>query len=94
MTFPFELAKQVTEKIWRTVVDAWNGFHSVPLRKEDRHLTTFITTFGRFRYLSAPQGFASSGVGYNRRFDETLTDFKKYKRCVDEVLAFDRNLSE
>ena len=54
MRSPFELAKGVPEKTWRTVVDAWNSFHSVPLRNEDKHLTTFITPWGRFRYLRAP----------------------------------------
>ena len=29
-----------------TVADAWNGFHSVPLRKKDRHLSMFTTPGG------------------------------------------------
>ena len=94
MRSPFELAKGVPEKTWRTVVDAWNGFHSVPLRNKDKHLTAFITPWGRFRYLRAPQGFASSGDGYNRRFDEILRDFERHKRCVDDVLTFDNDLEE
>ena len=94
MRSPFELAKGVPAKTWRTVVDAWNGIHSVPLRNEDKHLTTFIMPWGRFRYLQAPQGFASSGDGYNRRFDEILADFERHKRCVDDVLTFDSDLEE
>ena len=39
---PFELAKGVPERTWQTVTDAWNGFHSVPLKEEDRHLTTGV----------------------------------------------------
>ena len=75
-------------------MDAWNGFHSVPLCEKDKHLTTFITPFGRFRYLRAPQGFASSGDGYNRRFDAILSDYQRHKRCVDDVLTFDTDLEE
>ena len=30
----------------------------------------FITPWGRYRYLVAPQGYISSGDGYSRRFDE------------------------
>ena len=66
---PFHLARRVPKGTWKTVSDAWNGYHSVPLRQSDRHLTTFITPFGRWRYTTAPQGFLSSGDGYNRRFD-------------------------
>lgn len=44
---PFHLARRVPRNTWKTVTDAWNGYHSVPLRESDRHLTTFITPFGR-----------------------------------------------
>ena len=64
---PFQLARRVPRGSWKSVIDAWNGFHSVPLRESDRHLTTFITPFGRWRYTRAPQGFLSSGDGYNRQ---------------------------
>ena len=86
---PFPLARRVPGKSWKTVIDAWNGYHSIPLREEDRHLTTFITPFGRWRYTRAPQGFLSSGDGYNRRFDAILSDFERKERCVDDVLCHD-----
>ncbi|KAK3755453.1 hypothetical protein QZH41_007877 [Actinostola sp. cb2023] len=60
---PFHLARRIPQNTWKTVTDAWNGYHSVPLRESDRHLTTFITPFGRWRYMRAPQGFLSSGDG-------------------------------
>ena len=37
-----------------SVLDAWNGYHSVAIREEDRHITTFYTKWGRYRYRSAP----------------------------------------
>ena len=69
---PFHLARRIPSKVWKTVCDAWNGYHSVPLRECDKHLTTFITPFGRFRYARAPQGYLSSGDGYNCRFAAIL----------------------
>ena len=39
---PFLQARSVPYGKKKTVFDAWNGYHSVPLREEDRHLTTFI----------------------------------------------------
>ena len=89
---PFPLARRVPGKTWKTVMDAWNGYHSVPLREEDRHLTTFITPFGRWRYLRAPQGYLSSGDGYNRRFDAILSDFERKERCVDDTIFYDVDL--
>ena len=52
---PFHQAKSIPSHSWKTVTDAWNGYHSVPLAEEDRHYTTFITPFGRFWYRMAPQ---------------------------------------
>ena len=91
---PFHLARRVPGEAWKTVTDAWNGYHSVPLRESDRHLTTFITPFGRWRYTRAPQGFLSSGDGYNRRFDEILAEFERKERCVDDTIHHDSDLKE
>ena len=91
---PFHLARSVPGLSFKTVFDAWNGFHSVPIREEDRHYTTFITQWGLFRYVRAPQGFLSSGDGYNRRFDDILAHMTRLVRCVDDSLLHDDNLEE
>ncbi|KAJ8335347.1 hypothetical protein SKAU_G00386890 [Synaphobranchus kaupii] len=91
---PFHLARRIPKGTWKTVTDAWNGYHSVPLHESDRHLTTFITPFGRWRYTRAPQGFLSSGDGYNRRFDAILSDFERKERCVDDTIHYDTDLEQ
>ncbi|KAJ8333518.1 hypothetical protein SKAU_G00415260 [Synaphobranchus kaupii] len=91
---PFHLARRIPKGTWKTVTDAWNGYHSVPLRESDRHLTTFITPFSRWRYTRAPQGFLSSGDGYNRRFDAILSDFERKERCVDDTIHYDTDLEK
>ena len=94
MQSPFELAKGIPPDTWRTVCDAWNGYHSIPLHEDDRHLTTFLSPFGhRYRYLVAPQGYASSGDGYNRRCDEIFLSFERHKRCTDDNLLYDPHAS-
>ena len=40
MESPFHLACRIPKDTWKTVTDAWNCYHSVPLRESDRHLTT------------------------------------------------------
>ena len=40
---PFHQAMSVPSGKKKSVFDAWNGYHSVPIRECDRHLTTFIT---------------------------------------------------
>ena len=89
---PYHLARRIPRGTWKTVSDAWNGYHSVPLRPSDRHLTTFITPFGRWRYTRAPQGYLSSGDGYNRRFQAIIEDFPRKERCVDDTIHYDDDL--
>ena len=66
----------------------------VPLDDRDKHLTTFITQWGRYRYLVAPQGYISSGDGYSRRFDEIVADFPQKTKCIDDTLMWSDDLKE
>ena len=47
---PFHQATLIPKGAKKNVFDAWNGFHSVPIRECDLHFTTFITPWGRYRY--------------------------------------------
>ena len=78
----------------KTIFDALNGYHSIPLRKEDRHLTTFITPWGRYRYCTAPQGYIASGDGYSRRFDEIVSNIPNKTKCIDDTLLWSNTLEE
>ena len=37
----FKLARRIPKGKFKTVTDSWNGYHGVPLRESDWHLTTF-----------------------------------------------------
>ena len=60
---PFHQARAVPQGKKKTVFDAWNGYHSVPLHPADRNYTTFITPWRRYRYCTAPQDYIASGDG-------------------------------
>ena len=59
----------------KTVLDAWNGYHSVLLWEEDRHLTTFLTQWWRYKYCNLPQGHMAAGDPYEARYDEITQGF-------------------
>ena len=44
---PYSQARSIPPRTVRFTSDAWNGYHSVPLDPRDRHVTTFITPWGR-----------------------------------------------
>ena len=61
----------------------------MPIQEESRYLFTFASPIGLLRYKRAPQGFLSSGDGYNRRFDEITAHIQRLERCVDDSLLHD-----
>ena len=89
---PFNLVADIPTGMKKTVLDAWNGYHSLPLAEEARDATTFITEFGRYRYKRAPQGFHASGDSYTRRMDDITEGVKRLKKCVDDSLLWDSTL--
>jgi len=91
---PFHQARCVPQGKKKTVFDAWNGYHSVPLHANDRHLTTFITPWGRYRYCTAPQGYIASGDGYSRRYDEIVSDVPRKTKCIDDTLLWSDNIHD
>ena len=91
---PFHTARRIPANTYKTVTDVWNGYHLVELKEFDRHLTTFTTPFGLWRYKRAIQGFASSGDAFNRRFDAILAGFERKERVVDDTCHHDTDLEE
>ena len=78
----------------KTVFDAWNGYHSVPLHKDDRYYTTFITPWGRYRHCTAPQGYIASGDGYSRRCDEIVAHIPRKTKCIDDTLQWSNSIED
>ena len=91
---PFHQATSVPKNKRKTVLDAWNGYHSVYLDPSCRDLTTFITPWGRYRYKTTPQGYMAAGDAYTERFDRIITDFENKTKCVDDTLLWSSGIEE
>ena len=63
---PFMLVPEVLRGTVISVLDVCNEYHSVPIRAEDKDKLTFITPWGRYRYLRALQGSLASGDGFTQ----------------------------
>ena len=91
---PWSCASSVPPNTRKSVLDAWHGYHSVPIAEEDRHYTTFLTENGTYRYKTLPQGFISAGDAYTQRTDKITTDFENKEKCVDDALLHDKTIAE
>ena len=92
-THPFPAAKDIIATIPSgskrfAVFDCHQGYHQIVLDKKSRPLTTFLTEFGRYRYLRAPMGLNSSGDEFCRRTDEAMEGLEGVKKLVDDILIF------
>ena len=94
MTSPYIKAMSVPANTYKTVTDAWEGYHSIPLDEESSRMTQFITQFGVFRYRRDPQGYISSGDAYNNRFDEITKEVKDMVRQVDDSLLWSQSIAK
>ena len=89
---PHDVVSSIPPNTYKTVADAWNGYHSLLLAEESKDATTFITQWGRYRYRRAPQGFHASGDAYTRRFDDITKAFTNVSRVVDDSLLHDDSI--
>ncbi len=83
---PFLLASSVPVNMLKTMFDAWNGYHVLRLTEAAKNAFIFISVFGRYRPLTAPQGFHGSGDGYTRRTDDITAGFPRKCKCIDDSL--------
>ena len=92
---PAEAVADITaeETKYFTVIDAAKGYHQCPLDEQSQLYTTFITPFGRFKYLRAPYGLSSIAEHYNRRMAEAFEDLTGFRRVVDDVIIYDKDIS-
>ena len=91
---PFHTARRVPQHTWKTVLDAVDGYHAVELDEESSKITTFITPWGRYRYLRFPQGHHSAGDAFNGRVHKVLEPIPRLVRIVDDMCAYDHSIEE
>ena len=85
---PINLVASIPGNMLKTVLDAWNGYHSLLLDEDSKHLTTFITEWGACRYCRGPQGFHETGDAFSRCFDDITISEEWYVRCIDGGLLY------
>ena len=77
-----------------TTMDALSGYWQIPLAEESQALTTFITPWGRYRYLRAPMGLRSAGDEYDRRGDMAFSGVSNLAKIRDDILTWDTCFSD
>ena len=77
-----------------TKLDTNSGFWQVPLSKDSRLLTTFITPYGRFCFNKLPFGITSAPEHFQRRMNDILQDLPGVVCHVDDILVSGKDKEE
>lgn len=90
---PFHLVNTIPTNSLKSKLDAWNGYHSIPLAEWARDETTFITEWGRYRCLRACPGFHASNDAYTKCFDDITIGYPRVKRIVDDSILWNADIA-
>ena len=81
------LAQLTNAKVF-SKLDANSGFWQIPLAEKSRHLTTFLTPFGRFCFNKMPFGISSAPEHFQKRMNEILSGLPGVVCLIDDVLVY------
>ena len=70
------------------------GFHQIELDPESRHLTTFVTHKGLFRYKRLCFGVSCAPEHYQHILQQVLQDCEGAKVLYDDIVVYGTNLQE
>lgn len=87
------LSQLATAKIF-SKLDANSGFWQIRLAEECRHLTTFLTPYGRFVFNRLPFGITSAPEVFQRSMSRILQGCEGVLCHMDDVLIFGANIEE
>ena len=69
-------------------LDANSGFWQIPLAKESRLLTTFITPMGRYYFNKLPFGISSAPELFQKRMKRIMEGLEGTVCHMDDILVF------
>ncbi len=85
---------QLGEAVIFSKLDANSGFWQIPLSEKSSRLTTFITPFGRYRFLRLPFGITSAPEIFQKRIWQVLEGLPGQACHLDDILIFGRTQEE
>ncbi len=98
---PFPLIEDIIAKTrdcdWFTALDINSAFWSIPIAKQDRHKTGFITQHGHWQWVSMPFGLKNAPAIFQRILSgiirkNNLSEF--VSNYIDDILIFSRTFDE
>ncbi|XP_073051219.1 uncharacterized protein [Primulina eburnea] len=76
-------------------MDAYQGYHQIPLAKNDQDKASFVTSGGTFCYIVMPFGLKNAGATYQRLMDKVFEKQlgRNVEVYVDDILGKTREVT-
>ena len=71
-------------------IDLRTGYHQIPLTKEARSITTFVTHRGLFRYKRLPFGINSASEVFQNAIQNALRGLQGVRNRADDIIFLGR----
>ena len=78
--------RQGKNQLW-TVLDLVDGFHQMPMKKEDRHITCMSTPRGTQQWRVQVMGLKNAGTQFQRMMEWVLRDLPHTDPYVDDTIT-------
>ena len=59
------------------------GYHQIPVKKEDRKYTSFITPFGKFMHNRLPMGYSDASNQFIIATDPLAKGIQRVEKCPE-----------
>ena len=80
-------------KVYFTL-DAYKGYHQIPVREADKSLLAFITQFEKYHYLRLPMGYSDNSDQFLIHTDPLVKGVDSCDKRVDDILGQSRSFQE
>jgi len=87
MMSPDDIFRKLTGSQFYSTFDFCKGYWAIPMAKESKDFTTFVTSKGLMRFKVMPFGMVNSGSTYNRMVRKLLEGAQDLEIYVDDVLG-------
>lgn len=82
-----EIFSRISGSEYYTTVDAKQGFHQIRLDERSSQLTSFITPYGKFRYVRLPMGICNAPEIFHQRMSDAMSDIPGVEVYIDDIMV-------
>ena len=75
-------------------IDAKSGFFQLTLAEESRHVTTFITPRGCYRFKRTPFGLSDASEAFQKMMEKILFGIEGVRISADDVIIYAETMAE